>query len=452
MNKKLLLVVASSVESATKYAKLANTGDKVRAKAFCPPKGLRGLLNILQNQFSDADGVLLTADAFTSTCFEPKEAAEVLRKAKPSLRILVLKIGKSMKAFDSKEILQAGADGLYEGMGMNGDDLAQWIISGAFGQTSKSPYLEKLVKGSRGRSSSVIPSGFRENIRDDDGTDDSPPRGPLNSPSFSSGRFPARLSKNEEDADSHPDEAVSPAAPAPAPKQADESPHPAASPVPAPSSASAQPPQPAAIPPKPMPPSLTATKPRRSASVTTENPDVATLGETLTKIFENLENVISRCHEQLATAREVVTGIHQISGGLLEKIDSAPETKRAKLTKTKPRRAAPAKKPAKLEAARKSPSKKDAAVRPHKEPGGITFAGKKIILPGGAAQVMNILIKGQGRPCSKEQLVNGGGASSLFTHLASIRTALGEAFGENGPAALVTHRGQGYSLDPKALH
>ncbi len=130
MNRKLLLVVTTNPTLSSKYADIANGSPGIEAKALCPANGLSTLLLLLKSRFSDADGVLLSPDTLHIFDRTPEDAIRQIREAKPSIRILILKIGGLTKKSEPEQrMIAASADGIYIGIDPSINDFRHWIAS-----------------------------------------------------------------------------------------------------------------------------------------------------------------------------------------------------------------------------------------------------------------------------------------------------------------------------------
>lgn len=142
MTKKLILVVAAIGEVATKFAGML-TNKSLQVKALCPPRGLQGLLDSLEAGLSHAESVLFTLDAFSKPDkVAPVDAIKALLEAKPSLRVLVFRIG-GMDGLNDKALLKAGAASVYIGKVPSVAEFSGWVETNVFGPPTGKAYLEK---------------------------------------------------------------------------------------------------------------------------------------------------------------------------------------------------------------------------------------------------------------------------------------------------------------------
>jgi hypothetical protein len=151
MEKKLLLVVTTNPTLSSRYADAANKSPGIDAKALYLANGLSTLLLLLEGRFSDADGVLLSPDTLHVFDRTPEDIIRQIRETKPSIRILILRIGGLMKKYELEQrMIAAGADGIYVGIDPSMNDFHHWIAS----------EMDRLV-GTRGR----IYKGYKGNLR-----------------------------------------------------------------------------------------------------------------------------------------------------------------------------------------------------------------------------------------------------------------------------------------------
>lgn len=162
MTKKLILVVAAIGEVATKFAGML-TNESLQVKALCPPRGLQGLLDSLEAGLSHAEAVLFTPDAFSRpNKVAPVDAVKALLEAKPSLRVLVFRVG-GMDGLNDKVLLKAGAASVYIGKVPSIAEFSGWVETNVFGPPMGKAYLEK--KPGKVKMFS-IPSSLSDDVKD----------------------------------------------------------------------------------------------------------------------------------------------------------------------------------------------------------------------------------------------------------------------------------------------
>lgn len=162
MTKKLILVVAGISEVATKFAGML-TNESLQVKALCPPRGLQGLLDSLEAGLSHAEAVLFTPDAFAKPDkVAPADAVKALLEAKPSLRVLVFRVG-GMDGLNDKALLKAGAASVYIGKVPSIKEFSGWVEENVFGMPTGRAHLEKKSAPVRMFS---IPASVSDDVKD----------------------------------------------------------------------------------------------------------------------------------------------------------------------------------------------------------------------------------------------------------------------------------------------